>query len=127
MEVSGVVSRQVHGFSGVGIEAKSSNREIRLLGHRDFGVSFRPRRFLGAIKTQFCDKSHLEYYYKVGQTPRCGGIGEKKKKNKDKVKEKEKEKKRLKLLKGLSKNLSMYADIDFGLNPQVRDDPVVSV
>ncbi|PON93189.1 Thioredoxin-like fold containing protein [Trema orientale] len=115
MEVSGVVSRHVPCFSGAGIDGKSSKPSIRVLGHRDFGVSFGPRRLPAPLRTEFADMGHIEYYYKVGQSqsqsPRCGGStgGKRKmKKNKDKVKEE------LKFLKALSSsnNFSPFAGMD---------------
>lgn len=122
MEFSGVVSRRLPCFSGAGIDAQASkpsffgsSREIRHLGHRDFGVSFGPRRLPAAMKTEFSDQGHIRYYEKVGQsqTPRCGG-----KKKKEKVEEKASgglsTKKKLELLKALSmsNNLNNIADMD---------------
>lgn len=116
MEVSGVVFRQVPFFSGAGIDTQSSkssfsgvsvdsgNRisafsELRLLGSRDSRVAVRPRKPSG-----FRDKSHLKYYY---ESPRCGA-----KKDKDKVTTKKKSK----LLKALSKDLSLFSDLGFGVD-----------
>ncbi|XP_034686883.1 diacylglycerol O-acyltransferase 3 [Vitis riparia] len=116
MEVSGVVFRQVPFFSGAGIDTQSSkssfsgvsvdsgNRisafsELRLLGSRDSRVAVRPRKPSG-----FRDESHLKYYY---ESPRCGA-----KKDKDKVTTKKKSK----LLKALSKDLSLFSDLGFGVD-----------
>ncbi|BFG14776.1 hypothetical protein CerSpe_010500 [Prunus speciosa] len=104
MEVSGVVSRQVPCFSGGGIDTTRSSTasfpgELRVQGRGDFGVSLRTRRFRGQLNSGFCDDGHVQYYH-VG--PRCGCM-------------KEKEiKKKLKLLKGLSKDLSASSQMGFG-------------
>ena len=55
---------------------------------------------------EFSDKSHLQYY----NGPKMAV------KEKEAAKKKDM-KKKLKLLKGLSKNLSIFSDIGFGLNP----------
>lgn len=116
MEVSGIVFRQVPFFSGAGIDTQSSkssfsgvsvdsgNRisafsELRLLESRDSRVAVRPRKPSG-----FRDESHLKYYY---ESPRCGA-----KKDKDKVTTKKKSK----LLKALSKDLSLFSDLGFGVD-----------
>lgn len=104
MEVSGVVSRQVPCFSGAEIDTTRSSTasfhgEFRVQGRRNFGVSLRTRRFGGQLNSGFCDDGHVQYYH-VG--PRCGF-------------KKEKEiKKKLKLLKGLSKDLSASSQMGFG-------------
>lgn len=104
MEVSGVVSRQVPCFSGAGIDTTWSSTasfhgEFRVQGRRDFGVSLRTERFRGQSNYGFCDDGHVQYYH-VG--PRCGC-------------KKEKEiKKKLKLLKGLSKDLSASSQMGVG-------------
>ncbi|KAJ9699973.1 hypothetical protein PVL29_005690 [Vitis rotundifolia] len=116
MEVSGIVFRQVPFFSGAGIDTQSSKStfsgvsvdsgkrisafsELRLLGSRDSRVAVRPRKPSG-----FRDESHLKYYY---ESPRCGA-----KKDKDKVTTK----KKLKLVKALSKDLSLFSDLGFGVD-----------
>lgn len=104
MEVSGVVSRQVPCFSGAGIDTTWSSTasfhgEFRVQGRRDFGVSLRTERFRGQSNYGFCDDGHVQCYH-VG--PRCGC-------------KKEKEiKKKLKLLKGLSKDLSASSQMGVG-------------
>ncbi|KAK7291758.1 hypothetical protein RIF29_07148 [Crotalaria pallida] len=92
MELSGTVLRQVP-FHGV-------------------RVSVGPRRsamMRSSFSAGFCDQGHLQYY----APPRCGG------------KEKDPStvltvKKKLKLLKGLSKDLSMFSQLGFDLDPQKR-------
>ncbi|KAB2634224.1 hypothetical protein D8674_042140 [Pyrus ussuriensis x Pyrus communis] len=107
MEVSGVVSRQVQCFSAAKIDTTSRsctasfNCELRVLGRRDFGVSLRTRRPRRHLNSGFSNDGHLQYY-QAG--PMCGGM-----------KEKEKEiKKKVKLLKGLSKDLAAYSQMGFG-------------
>lgn len=107
MEVSGVVSRQVQCFSAAKIDTTSRsctasfNCELRVLGRRDFGVSLRTRRPRRHLNSGFSDDGHLQYY-QAGSM--CGGM-----------KEKEKEiKKKVKLLKGLSKDLAAYSQMGFG-------------
>ena len=115
MEVSGIVFRRVPFISGAGIDAQYSkssfsgvsvdgggNRfstlaDLRLLGSRDSRVAVRPRKLAG-----FHDGSHLKYYC---ESPTCGA-------KKDKVSTK----KKLKLLKALSKDLSIFSDLGFGEN-----------
>lgn len=116
MEASGVVFRHVPFFSGAGIDAPSSkssfscisanagNRisalaELSVLGSRDSRVAVRPGKLSG-----FRDQSHLNYYY---EAPRSGP-----KKEKEKVTTK----KKLKLLKALSKDLSLFSDLGFGVH-----------
>lgn len=89
-------------FTG-GLSVDGGNRfsafaELRLLGSRDSRVSaVRPRKASG-----FRDESHLKYY---NESPRCGA-------KKDKVTTK----KKLKLLKALSKDLSVFSDLGFGVD-----------
>lgn len=115
MEVSGVAFRRVPCLSGA---VSVGPGEFRVLGYGDSKASMRPRKSYGALMMNpgFCDSGHLQYYY-VG--PRCGG-----------KKEKEKEKgsaltakKKLKLLKGLTKDLSKFSDMGFGLD---SDDGLVA-
>lgn len=127
MEVTGLVFRPLPSLSGAGIDAHSHpsvfkpsflgdsidagtrfSGEYRTLGPRDLRVSVKPRNFYG-----FCDDGHLQYYSSV---IRCGGGALKEKEKELSCKEK-KMKKRLKLLKGLSKDISMFSDMGFGLDP----------
>lgn len=124
MEVSGVVFRQFPPLSGAGIDSHSHQSspkpsfasagarfpvEIRNLSTQDSRVSLKPRNILGMSGSGFCDDGHLRYY----NGPRCGGG------KMEKVKEKEakKLKKKLKLLKGLKKDLSVFSEMGFGLVP----------
>lgn len=118
MEVSGVAFRRVPCLSGAVIDAHSAKpsvsvgpSEFRVLGYGDSRAFTRPRKSYGAlmINSGFCDNGHLQYYY---AGPRCGG-------KKEKEKEKEKAvtaKKKLKLLKGLTKDLSKFSDMGFGVD-----------
>lgn len=81
------------------------------MGHRDLRVSVKPRKGFG-----FCDDGHIEYYNKSLKMIRCGGVKEKEKELESKEK---KMKKKLKLLKGLSKNISMFSGMGFGLDSDV--------
>ncbi|KAF3456431.1 hypothetical protein FNV43_RR01081 [Rhamnella rubrinervis] len=116
MEVSGVVSRQVPSFSGVGIHTHSSKPSfsgvpVASRTHRNSGVSFSPNKFTAPMNSAFSDNGHLQYY--VG--PRCGVKEEKK----DKILGGVTTKKKLKLLKGLSKNLpSSFSELGFPLDLQ---------
>ncbi|CAK7327447.1 unnamed protein product [Dovyalis caffra] len=95
MEISGVIARQPPCFSGGGLGDPQTRCE----------VSMRPRRILNGFgvvnkdHTGFRDKGHLKYYYgSEGLTVRCGG----KKKDKETS-----SKKKLKLLRELSRDLSV--------------------
>lgn len=121
MEVSGVAFRRIPCLSGGAIDAHNSKpstqgisvgpREFQVLGFGDSRAFGRPRSSLGAVRSNsaFCDNGHLQYYY---AGPRCGG-------NKEKVKEKGSSlpaKKKLKLLKGLAKDLSKFSEMGFCLD-----------
>lgn len=64
----------------------------------------------------FYDNGHLQYYY---MGPRCGGKKEKEMEKGSAVTAK----KKLKLLKGLTKDLSRFSDMGFGLD---TDDGLVA-
>ncbi|KAI3946864.1 hypothetical protein MKW98_003427 [Papaver atlanticum] len=92
MEISGVMSRS---YYGVGIDK----------------VSVKSRKFSGISRSSaFLENGHLQYYV----SPPMSGL-----KNKEKKEKKNLEmgiiKKKLKLVKGLSKNLSMFESMGFGL------------
>ncbi|KAL7178447.1 hypothetical protein ACSBR2_031562 [Camellia fascicularis] len=133
MEVSGVVFRPIPCYSGAGIDAHSHSSSkpsvsSGMMGMPVHGGAPFSCRLLGSRVSRirkfsnygFCDGRHMQYYYGYGSTPPIrAGTGKK-----DHVKEKEttankknKLKKRLKLLKGLSKDLSMFSDMGFGLDP----------
>ncbi|XP_050117939.1 diacylglycerol O-acyltransferase 3-like isoform X1 [Malus sylvestris] len=107
MEASGVVSRQVQCFSAAKIDnsarscTSSFNCKLLVLGRRDFGVSLRTRKPRRHLNSGFSEDGHLQYYQ---GGPMCGGMKEKAKEIKKKVK----------LLKGLSKNLAAYSQMGFG-------------
>ncbi|MCL7045728.1 hypothetical protein MKW94_030009 [Papaver nudicaule] len=89
MEISGVISRSYYGDK----------------------VSVKSRKFAGTSRCSvFSDNGHLQYYV----SPPMSGL-----KNKEKKEKKNPEmviiKKKLKLVKGLSKNLSMFESMGFGL------------
>lgn len=129
MKLSGVVSRPLLSFSGAGIDTHSHHHssikpyplggsidagtrfsgELRIVGRRDSRLRVKTRIFSG-----FSDNGHLQYY---SPAIRCGGGGVKKEKEKELVSKEKKMKKRLKLLKGLSKDISMFSDMGFGLDP----------
>ncbi|KAF8394746.1 hypothetical protein HHK36_020963 [Tetracentron sinense] len=114
MEVQGVVFRSLPCFSGAdfdtrylnpsfsGLSFDAGNRfagDLRLLCSRDSKVSVRSRKFP--------DDGNLQYYV----APRSGG--------RKKEKEKEKgSKKRLKLIKGLSRDLSVFYGMGFGVETE---------
>lgn len=81
------------------------------MGLQDLRVSVKPRKAF-----EFCDDGHLEYYNKSLKMIRCGGVKEKEKELESKEKMM---KKKLKLLKGLSKNISMFSGMGFGLDSDV--------
>ncbi|KAI3961365.1 hypothetical protein MKW92_005698 [Papaver armeniacum] len=92
MEISGVLSRS---YYGVGIDK----------------VSVKSRKFSGISRSSaFLENGHLQYYV----SPQMSGL-----KNKEKKEKKNLEmgiiKKKLKLVKVLSKNLSMFESMGFGL------------
>uniref|UniRef100_A0A5B7BTD8 Diacylglycerol O-acyltransferase 3, cytosolic n=1 Tax=Davidia involucrata TaxID=16924 RepID=A0A5B7BTD8_DAVIN len=128
MEVSGVVFRRVPCFSGAGImdghsHASSSyskpyfpGASVRFSGElRCLLMGASTRRPIRTLSSGFSDDGHMQYYYGYGSTTttttRCGTAEGKKK-----DKEKDLTKKKMKLLKGLSKDLSMFSQIGFGLN-----------
>ena len=80
----------------------------------------RPRKFSMVMNSGFCDNRHTQYYYE-GTGLRCDGLEKKKEKEKKKKKEKNGSdeltpKKKLKLLESLTRDLSKFSDIGFGLD-----------
>jgi hypothetical protein len=117
MEVSGVVSRQLPSFTGAGERFSGKTRQ---LGFQETRIALKPRKFSGLLTSGFSDEGHLRYYNGPAvavaaslSATKCGGG--KKEQVKDVVAKKMK--KRLKLLKGLKKDLSMFSEMGFGLNP----------
>ncbi|KAI3841075.1 hypothetical protein MKX03_001269 [Papaver bracteatum] len=92
MEISGVISRS---YYGVGID------KVSVKSKKNSGIS---------RSSAFLENGHLQYYV----SPPMSGL-----KNKEKKEKKNLEmgiiKKKLKLVKGLSKNLSMFESMGFGL------------
>ncbi|KAL4579184.1 hypothetical protein LXL04_015321 [Taraxacum kok-saghyz] len=113
MEVAGVALRQAPCFSSSGADAFNS-RHLSSFPTVKSSRSFclkqtRSVKSLVASVSfdEFSDKSHLQYY----NGPKMAV------KEKEVAAKKKDMKKKLKLLKGLSKNLSIFSDIGFGLNP----------
>jgi hypothetical protein len=69
------------------------------------------------MKSGFCDNGHSHYYY---AGPICGGVGKKDNNSSSSASASASDaltsKKKLKLLKGLTKDLSKFSDIGFGLD-----------
>ncbi|KAK2969682.1 hypothetical protein RJ640_025859 [Escallonia rubra] len=81
------------------------------------GVSYvKPIKRSASSAPGFWDSGHVQYYCQgsTSTSTRCGGADGG---IKEKQKEKKAIKKRLKLLKGLSKDLSTFSAMDFGLDP----------
>lgn len=116
MDVAGVVFRQSVCFS-----SNSYQSESFPVMKKPGSVCFKqekPNRKSSVVSLvssdMFSDKSHLEYYNNNNNNngPRMSV------KEKEDIGLKKKEmKKKLKLLKGLSKNLNTFSDMGFGLNP----------
>ncbi|CAH1439579.1 unnamed protein product [Lactuca virosa] len=113
MEVAGVVLRQAPCFSSSGGDAFNSlhlHSFPKMKPARSFCLkqSFNVKSLVASVGfDEFSDKSHLQYY----KGPMMAV------KEKDIASKKKDMKKKLKLLKGLSKNLSTFSDMGFGLNP----------
>eukprot|EP00262_Sarcandra_glabra_P015320 TRINITY_DN4691_c0_g1_i1.p1 TRINITY_DN4691_c0_g1~~TRINITY_DN4691_c0_g1_i1.p1 ORF type:complete len:425 (-),score=77.84 TRINITY_DN4691_c0_g1_i1:195-1403(-) len=119
MEASGMVSRPISRFPGAGFRlihethlrdlsitiGKRFSGAVKLVGSSDSKVSIGPRKFF--VGFEFSDDRHLQYY---ASPVRSGG----KKKQKEKVKNME-IKKKTKLIKGLSKDLSAFYAMGFGV------------
>lgn len=120
MDVSGVILRQISlgvdshsypsvfkpSFLGDSIDAGLRfSGELGHLGRRNLGACLKPR-------SSFCDEGHLRYY---SPAIRCGGGL--KEKEKEMCNKEKKMKKRLKLLKGLGKDIALFEDMGFGLDP----------
>ncbi|XP_068663529.1 diacylglycerol O-acyltransferase 3 [Aristolochia californica] len=119
MEVSGVRLRHLPTLSDAGFRSVSGSRARDAFTSSSLAISTRQRRgscdlgvsrgsqvsvgFAGS--SAFADEDHLRYY----GSPICGGKKEKKDKESKSIK------KKLKLLKGLSKDLSAFSGIGFGL------------
>ncbi|GFZ11540.1 hypothetical protein Acr_22g0009380 [Actinidia rufa] len=132
MEVSSIVSRpipSIRGSAGIDVQSRSpSSSKPSLLG---MSVNDRGRsrssstsrgggrgitKFSSGLGLGFSDKAHLQYYSTT--TPQIQIRCSAKLKEKDNPKaNKKKIKKRLKLLKGLSKDLSTFSHLGFGLDP----------
>ena len=75
-----------------------------------------PRKFSMVMNSGFCDNRHTQYYY-AGTGLRCVGLEKKKEKKKEKNGSDElTPKKKLKLLESLTRDLSKFSDIGFGLD-----------
>ncbi|KAL2525722.1 hypothetical protein Adt_10776 [Abeliophyllum distichum] len=124
MEVSRLVFGQSYCFTGAELDVhgpgshySASSSSLSIPGHGNSWFSLRPRKICG-----FSDAGHLEYYNynnKSSGIIRCG------KKENIKEKETKKIKNKLKLLKGLSKDLSMFSTMGFRLNSdEVKGDTI---
>lgn len=130
MEVSGVVFQPLHSLSSAAsADAAHVRRSCSLKPSFSGGIlrlsSVKPKRsisnsrFFGVSANStsgFCDNGHLEYYNGPTTTSTCSAAGRNDKEITSKKKKKTM-KKKLKLLKGLSKNLSTFSDMGFGLDP----------
>ncbi|XP_022757718.1 diacylglycerol O-acyltransferase 3, cytosolic-like [Durio zibethinus] len=125
MEASGIVYRTVSRLPAtrVGFGGRFS-RELNL-GVGDSRVSVRPRiNSCGRLSCQFSDSGHAQYYIS-----RVGGVTNKK--DKEKSCEIKTVKKKLKFIKRLSEDLSMFSqmvdgeDIGIGLIGEVKEASVV--
>ncbi|TYI55108.1 hypothetical protein E1A91_D11G117800v1 [Gossypium mustelinum] len=123
METSGIVCKTVSRLPAARVDF--SARFSRELNHGvgDSRVSLRPRiKSCRRLCCQFSDLGHVQYYV----SPRGGGSGDATKKDKGKSCEIKQVKKKLKLLKRLSKDLSMLPqiadgeDIRIGLAAEVK-------
>ncbi|XP_077232661.1 diacylglycerol acyltransferase [Tasmannia lanceolata] len=125
MEVSGVVLRPIPYFCGAGFSPDSGTqfKENSVLGtagkkisgkvlitsggSREIRVRVSAKPIYSCVGCEFSDEGHRQYYESV----RSGG---KKKEKKDKILGADMVKKRLKLIKGLTKDLSVFYEMGFG-------------
>lgn len=127
MEVSGTVFLPLPSLFGSGVEFYSdspASLSVQIFGSR--------RRRVRVTNSGFSDMGHIQYYPSEPTTRgriRCGSgkIDMKniaKDKDKDMIKDEKKmmKKKRLKLVKSLSRDLSMYSDLGFVLDNHGLDD-----
>ncbi|XP_059636778.1 diacylglycerol O-acyltransferase 3 [Cornus florida] len=127
MEVSGVFSRRLHCFPSAGIEAHSHSfaKPFSPGASIDVGAMFSGNSRLmgcrvstGPIKISgFSDDGHVKYYYGSSPAIRCGCGKREKEEGSSGTATVKKLKKKMKLLKGLSKDLSKFSDMGFGLGP----------
>ncbi|PSR97838.1 Ubiquitin-associated protein like [Actinidia chinensis var. chinensis] len=132
MEVSSIVSRpipSIRGSAGIDVQSRSpSSSKPSLLG---MSVNDRGRsrssstsrgggrgitKFSSGLGLGFSDKAHLQYYSTTTTQIQIRCSAKLKEKDTPKA-NKKKIKKRLKLLKGLSKDLSTFSHLGFGLDP----------
>ncbi|KAM0008026.1 putative diacylglycerol O-acyltransferase [Helianthus debilis subsp. tardiflorus] len=117
MEVAGVVFRQSPCFSSAAADV-SSSRHSRLCTtvRKPNSVGVKQRKWLGVcvVAGEYSDKGHLKYYEGTRMAV--------KEKEKDEMVLKKKDmKKKLKLLKGLSKNLNTFSEMGFCLDQDDGD------
>ncbi|XP_052208703.1 diacylglycerol O-acyltransferase 3 [Diospyros lotus] len=122
MEASGVLRPLPFVSGGVRIEARPRSFVNRLVcvdsqlsGRRNPGS----RKFCGFSNSGFCDNAYRQYYCGKATPAAITCDGKKKEKVKE-GSEKKTMKKRLKLLRGLSKDLSLFSEMGFGLDPENR-------
>ncbi|GLT91398.1 hypothetical protein SLE2022_092890 [Rubroshorea leprosula] len=107
MEASCVVLRQIPCVSGSGVDSHSRSS---FSSSSSSSLKFGTLSFSGKVKLHsdgFRDKGHMMYY---NGSSRCG--------------EKKEIKRKLKLLKGLSKDLSMFSNLGFAEDPQIQSSLV---
>ncbi|KAI3466712.1 hypothetical protein Pfo_023375 [Paulownia fortunei] len=123
MDATAVVSRQPLRFSSscYSAAAPSSSKELRTFSASVMMGRRRPATEI--LSSGFCDQGHLQYYnsnFGPSSSSAAAGImaiisGKQDKTTKDKASKKMK-KKQLKLLKGLSRDLSTFSQMGFGLD-----------
>ncbi|KAL5723623.1 hypothetical protein ACHQM5_006999 [Ranunculus cassubicifolius] len=114
MEVSGVVFRSLPCYSGAGLDSQSSCSKLSFasptnceLVRGDFSnIRLRSSSTKGVSRLGFTDSGHLQYYV----SPKAGLKKEKKKSEIAVLK------KKLKLVKGMSKDLLRFSSMGFGLD-----------
>ncbi|GKV10461.1 hypothetical protein SLEP1_g21818 [Rubroshorea leprosula] len=107
MEASRVVLRQILCVSGSVVDSHSRSS---FSSSSSSSLKFETLSFSGKVKLRsdgFRDKGHMMYY---NGSSRCG--------------EKKEIKRKLKLLKGLSKDLSMFSNLGFAEDPQIQSSLV---
>lgn len=142
MEAIGVISRLIPSSSGAAeidgychphkTSGSTSSCSFTGIGLGLRRVCRKTRRFVGVSGHEFRQSGHLEYYSSGGGNITCGGGGGGKKEKDMNKKEKEDRattkmmKKRLKILEGLSRDLSMFSSggMDFGFADNALFDQV---
>lgn len=102
----------------------SPSKELRTFSESVMVGRRRPRP--GILSSGFCDQGHLQYYNSNSGPSSSRGMtmmtvmsGKQDKTTTEKAPKKMKKKKQLKLLKGLSRDLSTFSQMGFGLDSDV--------